>query len=66
LRRIDSSAADRTGTGPDLQLHSIAHGVIALNSSAPAYGQIRRELQVVKFRGSDFISGVHDYGVNSV
>lgn len=28
---------DRTSEGPDLQLHSIAHGVIALNSSAPAY-----------------------------
>ena len=54
---------DRTGSGPDLQLHSIAHGVIALNSSAPPYGQIRRELQVVKFRGSDFISGFHDFAV---
>jgi len=54
---------DRTGTGPDLQLHSIAHGVIALNSSAPAYGQIRRELQVIKLRGSDFISGFHDFSL---
>jgi circadian clock protein KaiC len=54
---------DRTGEGPDLQLHSIAHGVIALNSSAPTYGQIRRELQVVKFRGSDFISGFHDFSI---
>jgi circadian clock protein KaiC len=54
---------DRTGTGPDLQLHSIAHGVIALNSSAPTYGQIRRELQVVKLRGSDFISGFHDFSL---
>jgi circadian clock protein KaiC len=54
---------DRTGEGPDLQLHSIAHGVIALNSSAPAYGQIRRELQVIKFRGSNFISGFHDFTI---
>ena len=54
---------DRTAEGPDLQLHSIAHGVIALNSSAPAYGQIRRELQVIKFRGSDFISGFHDFTI---
>jgi circadian clock protein KaiC len=54
---------DRTGTGPDLQLHSIAHGVIALNSSAPVYGQIRRELQVIKLRGSDFISGFHDFSL---
>jgi circadian clock protein KaiC len=54
---------DRTGTGPDLQLHSIAHGVIALNSQSPTYGQIRRELQVIKFRGSDFISGFHDFTI---
>jgi circadian clock protein KaiC len=54
---------DRTAEGPDLQLHSIAHGVIALNSSAPAYGQIRRELQVIKLRGSNFISGFHDFTI---
>jgi circadian clock protein KaiC len=54
---------DRTAEGPDLQLHSIAHGVIALNSSAPAYGQIRRELQVIKIRGSNFISGFHDFTI---
>jgi len=54
---------DRTSEGPDLQLHSIAHGVISLDSKAPAYGQIRRELQVLKFRGSDFISGFHDFTI---
>jgi len=54
---------DRTAEGPDLQLHSIAHGVIALDSSAPAYGQVRRELRVIKFRGSDFVSGYHDFTI---
>jgi circadian clock protein KaiC len=54
---------DRTGEGPDAQLHSIAHGVIALYSGAPTYGQMRRELQVLKFRGSDFISGYHDFAI---
>jgi circadian clock protein KaiC len=34
-----------------------------LNSSSPAYGQIRRELQVIKLRGSDFISGFHDFSL---
>ncbi len=52
---------DRTAEGPDLQLHSIAHGVIALNSSSPSYGQLRREVEVLKFRGSDFMSGRHDF-----
>lgn len=54
---------DRTAEGPDMQLHSIAHGVIALNSSAPAYGQIRRELQVIKLRGGNFMSGFHDFAI---
>jgi circadian clock protein KaiC len=54
---------DRTAEGQDLQLHSIAHGVIGLYSSAPAYGKARRELQVLKFRGSDFASGYHDFTI---
>jgi circadian clock protein KaiC len=55
---------DRTSTeGPDLQLHSLAHGVISLESEAPPYGMVRRELQVSKFRGSDFISGLHDFTI---
>lgn len=52
---------DRTGEVPDLQLHNIAHGVISLESTAPTYGKMRRELQVTKFRGSDFVSGFHDF-----
>lgn len=51
---------DRTAEGPDLQLHSIAHGVMALYAAAPVYGRARRQLQVLKFRGSDFSSGFHD------
>jgi circadian clock protein KaiC len=54
---------DRTAEGPDLQLHSIAHGVIALDSTSPAYGRLRRQLQVHKFRGSDFASGFHDFTI---
>lgn len=54
---------DRTAEGPDLQLHSIAHGVISLESTTPAYGQARRELHVRKFRGSRFVSGLHDFTI---
>jgi circadian clock protein KaiC len=54
---------DRTAEGPDLQLHSIAHGVIALDSNSPAYGQARREVHILKFRGSDFVSGYHDFTI---
>ena len=54
---------DRTAEGPDLQLHSIAHGVMALHVTTPVYGQARRQLQVLKFRGSDFSSGFHDFAI---
>jgi circadian clock protein KaiC len=54
---------DRTAEGPDLQLHSIAHGVLSLDHRAPLYGRSLRSLQVLKFRGSDFISGFHDFSI---
>lgn len=51
---------DRTAEGPDTQLQSIAHGVISLDHATPAYGRALRQLKVVKFRGSDFRSGMQD------
>jgi len=54
---------DRTAEGPDLQLHSIAHGVIALYLNAPVYGIARRQLQILKYRGSDFATGFHDFSI---
>jgi len=55
---------DRTTEGPDMQLQSIAHGVLSLDSYTPAYGRTLRQLRVVKFRGSDFSSGLHDFVIN--
>ncbi len=54
---------DRTSEGADMQLHSIAHGVISLESETPTYGQLRRQLQVRKFRASNFVSGFHDFRI---
>jgi circadian clock protein KaiC len=54
---------DRTAEGPDLQLQSIAHGVVSLDHKAPRYGPALRQLQVVKFRGSDFRSGFQDFHI---
>jgi circadian clock protein KaiC len=51
---------DRTAEGPDLQLQSIAHGVVSLEHRSPAYGCALRQLRVVKFRGSDYLSGLQD------
>jgi circadian clock protein KaiC len=51
---------DRSNDGIDTQVHSIAHGVIALDRHVPDYGPMQRQLRVTKFRGSDFISGQQD------
>ena len=52
---------DKTVGTDDLQLHSIAHGVLSLEQLAPLYGAERRRLRVVKLRGSDFRGGYHDF-----
>jgi circadian clock protein KaiC len=51
---------DRTSGQHDLQVESIAHGVIALQRSSPEYGISRRQLNVLKIRGSQFREGNHD------
>lgn len=47
----------------DLQLHSIAHGVVLLEQSAIDYGAQRRRLRIVKMRGIDFKGGFHDFTI---
>ncbi len=54
---------DRTAEGPELQVQSIAHGVVSLDHRSPAYGRSLKQLEVVKFRGSDFRSGLQDYTI---
>lgn len=54
---------DRTAEGMDMQLQSVAHGVFSLESYTPAYGRTLRQMRVVKFRGSDFRSGLHDFNI---
>jgi circadian clock protein KaiC len=52
---------DRTSDPNDLQLHSIAHGVISLEQSPRDFGAERRRIRVVKMRGLKFRSGYHDF-----
>lgn len=52
---------DRTASEHDLQVQSIAHGVILLDQSFPEYGAERRRLRIVKCRGRTFSGGNHDY-----
>lgn len=56
---------DLTSSERDLQLQSIAHGVILLEQLNPEYGADRRRLRVVKFRGVKFRGGYHDYTIIS-
>lgn len=52
---------DMTGAPADVQLDSIAHGVIRLSVLPVGYGKTRRQLMVTKMRGIDFRQGHHDY-----
>lgn len=51
---------DCTSAGKDLQIASLAHGVIALHKISPEYGILRRYLNIQKIRGSKFREGNHD------
>ncbi|RYD47650.1 MAG: circadian clock protein KaiC, partial [Verrucomicrobiaceae bacterium] len=52
---------DRSSEPGDVQLHSIAHGVITLEQAAHDYGTERRRLRVVKMRGMKYRGGFHDF-----
>jgi circadian clock protein KaiC len=54
---------DRTASDSNLQVRSIAHGVISLERMATDYGGIRRRLEIVKYRGIAFREGFHDYKI---
>ncbi|MDO6414935.1 ATPase domain-containing protein [Sphingomonas sp. BIUV-7] len=54
---------DKSASGSDLQLHSIAHGVIALEQTLSGFGAQRRRLHVVKMRGVQFSGGYHDFEI---
>jgi circadian clock protein KaiC len=56
---------DMTATDHDLQMQSIAHGVIRLEQLNPEYGSERRRLRVVKYRGVKFRGGYHDYVITT-
>ena len=52
---------DRTGEDRDLQLRSLAHGVLLLEQLPLDYGADRRRLRIMKIRGVRYRGGYHDY-----
>ena len=54
---------DRTAEGSDMQLQSIAHGVLRLEKMQRSYGVTRRQIEILKLRGSAYREGFHDYNI---
>ena len=52
---------DGSSEAGDIQLESLAHGVIQLQQLSPEYGAERRRMRVVKLRGVKFRGGFHDF-----
>jgi circadian clock protein KaiC len=56
---------DLTTETLDKTVHSVAHGVIRLEETAPDYGAERRRMRVVKYRGQRFRGGYHDMVIDT-
>ena len=54
---------DMTAVEHDLQVQSISHAVLRLEQLNPDYGDARRRLVVLKYRGQAFRGGYHDYKI---
>ena len=54
---------DRSAVGPDVQVHSIVHGLVSMSMAPLKYGMFRRTLTVVKLRGVEYREGQHDYTI---
>ena len=52
---------DKNASSGDMQLMTLAHGVIMLEQLAPMYGAERRRLRVAKLRGLRYRGGYHDF-----
>ena len=52
---------DHSAGQADLQLRSLAHGVLLLEHLPFEYGRARRRLRVVKLRGTAVTEGFHDF-----
>jgi circadian clock protein KaiC len=59
---LDDNSSNGHG---DIQVESLAHGVIALTKTAPEFGVARRQLRVEKIRSVKFREGNHDLLLNT-
>jgi circadian clock protein KaiC len=56
---------DHTTGDDDLQLQSIAHGVLMIQSTDRPYGVKRRRLEIRKLRGVAYREGYHDFSIET-
>jgi circadian clock protein KaiC len=56
---------DQSARDGDLQLHSIAHGVVSLSQTIGEYGGDKRSLRIAKLRGVKFRGGDHDFKLDT-
>lgn len=54
---------DLSSQTSDIQLHSVAHGVVLLEQTPVDFGAERRRLRVIKMRGIQFKGGYHDFTI---
>jgi circadian clock protein KaiC len=56
---------DLTSDAHDKTVHSIAHGVVLLQQTAPDYGAERRRMRILKYRGTSYRGGYHDLTITT-
>lgn len=56
---------DLTSETSDKTVHSVVHGVVHLEETAPDYGAERRRLRILKYRGQAFRGGYHDFTIKT-
>jgi circadian clock protein KaiC len=54
---------DHSAGDADLQLRSLAHGVLLLEHLPFEYGRARRRMRIVKLRGTAVVEGFHDFTI---
>src|ERR1700749_2228151 len=54
---------DLTAEASDKTVHSVAHGVILIEEMSPDFGAERRRVRIMKYRGTKYRGGVHDFTI---
>ena len=63
-RQVAAYFVDLPSSGQaDIEVESVAHGIVSLDKSLPSYGRARRRIEVAKMRGVAFYDGYHDMDI---